>query len=60
MFQSSISTAVDTELFCSDLKAVEKSCILPDASGSAPQEIDPNKENEVLFTYSVHWEVSDK
>lgn len=45
----------------SDLKAVEndKTCTLPEASGSAPQEIDPNKENEVLFTYSVHWEVSN-
>ncbi|MGH0157405.1 UNVERIFIED_CONTAM: hypothetical protein FKN15_042494 [Acipenser sinensis] len=26
--------------------------------GSAPQEIDPTKENQVLFTYSVHWEES--
>lgn len=45
----------------SDLKAVEKdkTCTLPEASGSAPQEIDPTKENEVLFTYSVRWEVSD-
>lgn len=45
-----------------DLKAVEKdrTCTLPEASGSAPQEIDPNKENEVLFTYSVHWEVSEQ
>uniref|UniRef100_A0A8B9R9F1 Transmembrane 9 superfamily member n=1 Tax=Astyanax mexicanus TaxID=7994 RepID=A0A8B9R9F1_ASTMX len=34
------------------------SCTLPDASGSAPQEIDPTKENSVLFTYSVHWEES--
>ncbi|XP_035513331.1 transmembrane 9 superfamily member 4 [Morone saxatilis] len=43
-----------------DLKAGEKgTCTLPEASGSAPQEIDPTKENEVLFTYSVHWEVSD-
>ncbi|KAM7404214.1 hypothetical protein PAMP_011581 [Pampus punctatissimus] len=44
-----------------DLKAVEKdkTCTLPEASGSAPQEIDPNKENEVLFTYSVHWEESE-
>lgn len=43
-----------------DLKAAEseKTCTLPDASGSAPQEIDPAKENEVLFTYSVHWKVS--
>lgn len=47
-------------LSLSDLKAVEtdKSCTLPDASGSAPQEIDPAKENDVLFTYSVRWEVS--
>lgn len=45
----------------SDLKAVvaDNSCTLPEASGSAPQEIDPTKENEVLFTYSVHWEVGD-
>lgn len=45
----------------SDLKAEEKlkTCTLPEASGSAPQEIDPTKENEVLFTYSVHWEVSE-
>lgn len=44
-----------------DLKAMEneRTCTLPEASGSAPQEIDPTKENEVLFTYSVHWEVSD-
>lgn len=46
--------------FSSDLKAAEseKTCTLPDASGSAPQEIDPANENEVLFTYSVHWKVS--
>lgn len=45
----------------SDLKAEEitKTCTLPDASGSAPQEIDPTKENEVLFTYSVQWKVSN-
>lgn len=45
--------------FSSDLKAVaaDSSCTLPEASGSAPQEIDPSKENDVLFTYSVHWEV---
>ncbi|TNN39968.1 Transmembrane 9 superfamily member 4 [Liparis tanakae] len=44
-----------------DLKAVEKdrTCTLPEASGSAPQEIDPTRENEVLFTYSVHWEESE-
>lgn len=45
----------------SDLKAVvaDNTCTLPEASGSAPQEIDPTKENNVLFTYSVHWEVGD-
>lgn len=44
----------------SDLKASEtdKTCTLPEVSGSAPLEIDPKKENEVLFTYSVHWMVS--
>lgn len=44
----------------SDLKAVvtDNTCTLPEASGAAPQEIDPTKENQVLFTYSVHWEVS--
>ncbi|NXU58552.1 TM9S4 protein, partial [Turnix velox] len=43
-----------------DLKADEKSmCTLPEATGSAPQEIDPSKENQLLFTYSVHWEESD-
>uniref|UniRef100_A0A3P8Y9N1 Transmembrane 9 superfamily member n=1 Tax=Esox lucius TaxID=8010 RepID=A0A3P8Y9N1_ESOLU len=42
-----------------DLKADDKgACILPEASGSAPQEIDPSKENQVLFSYSVHWEES--
>ncbi|XP_023696935.1 transmembrane 9 superfamily member 4 [Paramormyrops kingsleyae] len=42
-----------------DLKADSNGvCNLPEASGSAPQEIDPKKENEVLFTYSVHWEES--
>lgn len=42
-----------------DLKTDEKgNCILPEAAGSLPQEIDPNKENDVLFTYSVHWEGS--
>ncbi|XP_067163859.1 transmembrane 9 superfamily member 4 isoform X2 [Apteryx mantelli] len=43
-----------------DLKADEKGmCTLPEATGSAPQEIDPSKENQMLFTYSVHWEESD-
>ncbi|KAG7264982.1 hypothetical protein CRUP_017813 [Coryphaenoides rupestris] len=41
-----------------DLKPVEKACTLPEASGSAPQEIDPSRENEVLFTYSVDWKES--
>ncbi|XP_043566435.1 transmembrane 9 superfamily member 4 isoform X1 [Chiloscyllium plagiosum] len=42
-----------------DLKADEQgNCILPEAAGSLPQEIDPNKENDVLFTYSVRWEAS--
>lgn len=46
----------------SDLKAVvaDNSCTLPEASSSAPQEIDPTKENQVLFTYSVHWEVGGR
>lgn len=50
---------VTPPLSSSDLKAVltDNTCTLPEASGSAPQEIDPTKENEVLFTYSVHWEV---
>uniref|UniRef100_A0A3Q4N3Q0 Transmembrane 9 superfamily member n=1 Tax=Neolamprologus brichardi TaxID=32507 RepID=A0A3Q4N3Q0_NEOBR len=44
-----------------DLKPAEalKTCTLPEASGSAAQEIDPTRENEVLFTYSVHWEESE-
>ncbi|XP_038606478.1 transmembrane 9 superfamily member 4 isoform X1 [Tachyglossus aculeatus] len=43
-----------------ELKTDEKkSCILPDAANSAPQEIDPAKENQLFFTYSVHWEESD-
>ncbi|XP_014829470.1 PREDICTED: transmembrane 9 superfamily member 4 [Poecilia mexicana] len=44
-----------------DLKAVEteKTCTLPEASGSAPQEIDPTKDNEILFTYSVTWKESE-
>lgn len=47
-------------LLSSDLKAVaaDNTCTLPEASGAAPQEIDPTKENQVLFTYSVRWEVS--
>lgn len=45
-----------------DLKAVESenTCTLPEASGSAALEIDPARENEVLFSYSVHWKVSDR
>lgn len=60
-FLGHLSTLVLTQYSLSDLKAVEKdkTCTLPEASGSAAQEIDPSKENEVLFTYSVHWEVSD-
>lgn len=56
-----VSMLVLTLCSLSDLKAVEKdkTCTLPEASGSAAQEIDPSRENEVLFTYSVHWEVSD-
>ncbi|XP_073930639.1 transmembrane 9 superfamily member 4 isoform X2 [Castor canadensis] len=43
-----------------DLKADEKSsCTLPEGTNSSPQEIDPNKENQLYFTYSVHWEESD-
>uniref|UniRef100_A0A3P8NY85 Transmembrane 9 superfamily member n=1 Tax=Astatotilapia calliptera TaxID=8154 RepID=A0A3P8NY85_ASTCA len=44
-----------------DLKPAEalKTCTLPEPSGSAAQDIDPTKENEVLFTYSVHWEESE-
>uniref|UniRef100_A0A8C7P153 Transmembrane 9 superfamily member n=1 Tax=Oncorhynchus mykiss TaxID=8022 RepID=A0A8C7P153_ONCMY len=42
-----------------DLKVADKgSCTLPEATNSAPQEIDPSKDNEVLFTYSVRWEES--
>ncbi|XP_015252315.1 PREDICTED: transmembrane 9 superfamily member 4 [Cyprinodon variegatus] len=45
-----------------DLKAAEtsKTCTLPEASVSAPQEIDPSRDNEVLFTYSVTWKVSSR
>uniref|UniRef100_A0A8C7WNG7 Transmembrane 9 superfamily member n=1 Tax=Oryzias sinensis TaxID=183150 RepID=A0A8C7WNG7_9TELE len=44
-----------------DLKAsaTEKTCVLPEASDSHAMEIDPNVENEVLFSYSVHWEESE-
>ncbi|XP_006639690.1 transmembrane 9 superfamily member 4 [Lepisosteus oculatus] len=44
-----------------DLKTDDKgTCTLPETSGNgfAAQVIDPAKENEVLFTYSVHWEES--
>uniref|UniRef100_A0A4W5KI53 Transmembrane 9 superfamily member n=1 Tax=Hucho hucho TaxID=62062 RepID=A0A4W5KI53_9TELE len=41
-----------------DLKADKGLCTLPEATNSAPQEIDPSKDNYVLFTYSVHWEES--
>uniref|UniRef100_G3SMU9 Transmembrane 9 superfamily member n=2 Tax=Elephantidae TaxID=9780 RepID=G3SMU9_LOXAF len=43
-----------------DLKTDEKSsCTLPEGTNSSPQEIDPTKENQLFFTYSVHWEESD-
>uniref|UniRef100_M3Z2F4 Transmembrane 9 superfamily member n=1 Tax=Mustela putorius furo TaxID=9669 RepID=M3Z2F4_MUSPF len=43
-----------------DIKADEKSsCTLPEGTSSSPQEIDPSKENQLYFTYSVHWEESD-
>ncbi|KAJ6655895.1 hypothetical protein lerEdw1_004665 [Lerista edwardsae] len=43
-----------------DLKADKKgACTLPEAPNTPPQEIDPAKENQLLFTYSVHWEESD-
>uniref|UniRef100_A0A8L2QWA3 Transmembrane 9 superfamily member n=1 Tax=Rattus norvegicus TaxID=10116 RepID=A0A8L2QWA3_RAT len=43
-----------------DLKIDEKSsCTLPEGANSLPQEIDPTKENQLYFTYSVHWEESD-
>ncbi|KAF5917894.1 hypothetical protein HPG69_010047 [Diceros bicornis minor] len=43
-----------------DLKTDEKSsCTLPEGTNSSPQEIDPTKENQLYFTYSVHWEESD-
>ncbi|XP_015281663.1 PREDICTED: transmembrane 9 superfamily member 4 isoform X1 [Gekko japonicus] len=43
-----------------DLKAEENgACTLPEAATSAPQEIDPTKENKLLFTYSVRWEESN-
>ncbi|GAB1287061.1 Transmembrane 9 superfamily member 4 [Apodemus speciosus] len=43
-----------------DLKTDEKSsCTLPEGTNSLPQEIDPTKENQLYFTYSVHWEESD-
>lgn len=45
-------------LFLTDLKVDEKSsCTLPEGAKSSPQEIDPTKENQLYFTYSVHWEV---
>lgn len=45
-------------LSLADIKADEKSsCTLPEGTSSSPQEIDPSKENQLYFTYSVHWEV---
>ncbi|XP_078507902.1 transmembrane 9 superfamily member 4 [Lissotriton helveticus] len=44
----------------SELKVNEKgTCTLPELFGNSPQEIDPTKENQLLFSYSVHWEQSD-
>ncbi|XP_026547338.1 transmembrane 9 superfamily member 4-like, partial [Notechis scutatus] len=43
-----------------DMKVDEKGvCVLPEAASASAQEIDPTKPNELLFTYSVHWEESD-
>ncbi|XP_073436824.1 transmembrane 9 superfamily member 4 isoform X1 [Dendrobates tinctorius] len=43
-----------------DLKGTQDgSCTVPEGSNSAPQEIEPSKENKLLFTYSVHWQESD-
>lgn len=41
-----------------DIKADDRNtCTLPEMVAPVPQEIDPTKENRILFTYSVHWEV---
>ncbi|KAI2649868.1 Transmembrane 9 superfamily member 4 [Labeo rohita] len=43
-----------------DIKADEQNtCTLPETVAPVPQEIDPTKENSILFTYSVHWEESE-
>uniref|UniRef100_A0A673GC22 Transmembrane 9 superfamily member n=1 Tax=Sinocyclocheilus rhinocerous TaxID=307959 RepID=A0A673GC22_9TELE len=43
-----------------DIKADERNtCTLPETVAPVPQEIDPTKENSILFTYSVHWEESE-
>ncbi|XP_053571896.1 transmembrane 9 superfamily member 4 [Bombina bombina] len=43
-----------------DLKGGDdKSCNIPESANSAPQVIDPTKENKLLFTYSVQWKESD-
>uniref|UniRef100_A0A672M6L9 Transmembrane 9 superfamily member n=1 Tax=Sinocyclocheilus grahami TaxID=75366 RepID=A0A672M6L9_SINGR len=43
-----------------DIKADERNtCTLPETVAPVPQEIDPTKENRILFTYSVHWEESE-
>ncbi|CAJ0943548.1 unnamed protein product [Ranitomeya imitator] len=43
-----------------DLKGTpDRSCTVPEGSNSAPQEIEPSKDNKLLFTYSVHWQESD-
>uniref|UniRef100_A0A8C5Q0M6 Transmembrane 9 superfamily member n=1 Tax=Leptobrachium leishanense TaxID=445787 RepID=A0A8C5Q0M6_9ANUR len=43
-----------------DLKGnADGSCTVPESSNSVPQEIDPSKENKLLFTYSVQWKESN-
>uniref|UniRef100_A0A672RIE1 Transmembrane 9 superfamily member n=1 Tax=Sinocyclocheilus grahami TaxID=75366 RepID=A0A672RIE1_SINGR len=43
-----------------DIKSDERNtCTLPETVAPVPQEIDPTKENRILFTYSVHWEESE-
>ncbi|KTG40331.1 hypothetical protein cypCar_00005290 [Cyprinus carpio] len=43
-----------------NIKADERNtCTLPETVAPIPQEIDPTKENRILFTYSVHWEESE-
>ncbi|TRY83645.1 hypothetical protein DNTS_017539 [Danionella cerebrum] len=43
-----------------DIKADERgTCTLPETVAPVPQEIDASKENSILFTYSVHWQISE-